>query len=383
MLILLDGKNGNGKSLFSMFLMVPRLVHGNKTVATNQEELRLDELNAFCQEIAKRADVPPPDLHTKLIQIDKDQSPQYYRFRAHGLLLPAFPEINDDGKRIRYDEFLTLAKDYFKPVKEQQARDLPPGVCYFLDEAQDYFNSREWASSGRMVSWHITKHRHLDDDIIWMTPACEELDAGIKRKVHEWYRLVNMRRMKWKGFRMPGQFEARLYYSEPKPGAEPVEVRKFTLGQGYENLYYTRGALGAKAGAETEHKIRALPFPALIAGLAVAGILLMAGIIALPRLIGSGMHAMLAGIHRGIDTSLPQGSPAPKGHPIPARASKALTSEKSAPHGPSYDGIMGTTSETKVHLRGGRWTPAVGISTNGLAILADGTVVPPAAELSK
>jgi len=96
MLYFVDGKNGNGKSLFSMRRIVLMLEATQKTIVTNQDEIKLDEMNEFLAKRAIRRGVAPPDLHDRLVIIKKEDTPEYYRFRAGGLVLPQFNELDPD-----------------------------------------------------------------------------------------------------------------------------------------------------------------------------------------------------------------------------------------------------------------------------------------------
>jgi hypothetical protein len=307
MLYFVDGKNGSGKSLFAMHRIVMMLECSEKTIITNMEEIVLPELNEFLHKRAAARGVPAPDLDERLVIIRKDETPEYFRYRSGGLVLPKMIETDDMGKRIKVSEFRDSMKEYFKPVGASDETRV--GVCYFLDEVQDYFGAREWATNGRAVAWHVSKHRHLDDDIYWMTPCFEEVDAQLKRKAHQWFRLQNQYRMKWKGFRMPGGFKAFLYYGEPRPGVEPSETISFKLGDGYEKTYLTTNALGVRGKPETKPPGWAPPFWLLVCGLCAAVCLAAVVLWSIPKLVGHGLghaiKAMNAGIHHEIDKSSP------------------------------------------------------------------------------
>jgi len=316
MLYFVDGKNGNGKSLFSMRRIVLMLEATQKTIVTNQDEIKLDEMNEFLAKRAIRRGVPPPDLHDRLVIIKKEDTPEYYRFRAGGLVLPQFNELDPEtGKKIRVDEFREAAKNYFMPVKDQEREE--KGVVYFLDEAQDYFGARDYMSNGRMTSWHIGKHRHLNDDVYWMTPCYEEVDAALRRKCHQWFRLVNMHRLKFKGFKAPGGFKAFVYYSEPRPGQEPSETISFDLGEGYENLYETTNALGVRGKPETKPPGWAPPFWSMVVAgclLVVAGFFVLRNI---PKLVGMGIGHSLSSMNAGMLGSMAHSNLGPV-HPVTA-----------------------------------------------------------------
>ena len=290
MLYFVDGKNGSGKSLFAMHKIVESLEHTRKTVVTNMDEIKLPELNDLLHRRAKESGEDAPDLHGRLLIIQKADTPEYYRYRSNGIVLPPVKEEDDYGKRIKLSEFRDSMKDYFKPVGES------PGVIYFLDEVQDYFNAREWANTGRAVMWHVGKHRHLDDDIYWMTPASEEVETTLRRKAHKWYRLQNRYRVKFKGFKVPGKFIWQEFYGIPGPSSVVESSGSFKLDpkDGFASTYKTTGALGVGTGKpETSGLAKGPPFFVMI-GLIGAGMLVFfCGMLYVPKLVGKAIgHSM-------------------------------------------------------------------------------------------
>lgn len=315
MLYMFDGKNGNGKSLGLTREIGLRLEQTAKTVCTNMEELKLPELNHFLHERAAKRGEDPPDLDRRLIVIPKDKTQQYFRYRSGGLILPEVIELDEREKRIPMEEFRSQMVDYFKPIG--QSEETRRGVIYFLDEAQDYFGSRETMENGRSMFWHVSKHRHLDDDIFWATPAYEELDVRIRRKIHRWHRLVNCYNLKLKGFRAPGGFKQYVFYSEPRPGQEHSEVISYALGEGWENCYETTNALGVRGKPETRPPGWAPPFWMLITGLAAAVALGAFVLWSLPKIVGHGIGHVMGGLNSSMLHEIAKNNPVPNSTPAP------------------------------------------------------------------
>jgi len=378
MLYFVDGKNGSGKSLFAVIRMVLMLEFSRKLIVTNMEELKLPDLNEFLAKRAARRGECPPNLDERLLIIRKEETPQYFRFRSGGLVLPPVKETDEMGKRIKHHEFLEMMRDYFLPVG--QAEETKVGVCYFLDEVQDYFGAREWAETGRAVAWHVGKHRHLDDDVYWMTPCSEEVDAQLRRKCHEWFRLMNCYRMKIKGFRMPGGFKAHHFYSEPRPGVEATEVISFKLGDGYENCYETTNALGVRGKPETKPPGYAPPFWMMVAGLCAAVVIGAVALWSLPKVVGHGLGHVMGSLNAGMLHGMAHNNPVPASTPGQLLPSIPATLRDDQVPKRYYCGLMNTGTAIEVCAAdSGEWLRVVRVLPGGLKIVVveDGSMLYP------
>ena len=63
--------------------------------------------------------------------------------------------------------------------------DLPENSLVVIDEAQNYFSSRDFKEgfSADLIPF-LTKHRHLGIDIVWITQSVESVDITFRRNTH-------------------------------------------------------------------------------------------------------------------------------------------------------------------------------------------------------
>lgn len=68
--------------------------------------------------------------------------------------------------------------------------DLPINALVIIDEAQNYFSSRDFKEgfSNDLIPW-LTKHRHLGNDVVWITQNIESVDITFRRNTHLTYAL--------------------------------------------------------------------------------------------------------------------------------------------------------------------------------------------------
>lgn len=71
--------------------------------------------------------------------------------------------------------------------------DLPQNALVIIDEAQNYFSSRDFKEgfSADLIPW-LTKHRHLGNDVVWITQSMESVDITFRRNTHLTYALKRM-----------------------------------------------------------------------------------------------------------------------------------------------------------------------------------------------
>lgn len=68
--------------------------------------------------------------------------------------------------------------------------DLPLNSLVVIDEAQNYFSSRDFKEgfSADLIPW-LTKHRHLGINVVWITQNVESVDITFRRNTHMTYAL--------------------------------------------------------------------------------------------------------------------------------------------------------------------------------------------------
>lgn len=87
-----------------------------------------------------------------------------------------------------YDDDGTWHEDRDKIRKFYE--DLPINALVIIDEAQNYFSSRDFKEgfSADLIPW-LTKHRHLGNDVVWITQNVESVDITFRRNTHLTYAL--------------------------------------------------------------------------------------------------------------------------------------------------------------------------------------------------
>lgn len=87
-----------------------------------------------------------------------------------------------------YDQDGTWHEDRDKIRKFYE--DLPINALVIIDEAQNYFSSRDFKEqfSSDLIPW-LTKHRHLGNDVVWITQNIESVDITFRRNTHLTYAL--------------------------------------------------------------------------------------------------------------------------------------------------------------------------------------------------
>lgn len=317
------GKTGGGKTLTLVEQLIQTLLHTERTVATNLEELLIPRLNEYLQERQdeqKRKHparpVHPVDLSRRLVVIPKAETRHFYRYRSGGLVLPPFQEADANGKKIPLDEFNAKIEPYFLPIWNTPQTLV--GVDYFLSECHRYFPAREFQQFGRVVNFWATQNRHFDDNAWLESQFPAQIDSNFRELAVEWYHVRNRGNEVFGRFRQRAGIQWRMYYDLPRrdnvqpddDGEKQIDVK------GVASCYKTRGAVSsamADSSTETKPKNNKLPFwvfPALVfAGIILIGI----GIMYVPVLARKGVSAAVGSMANatagGVEDALASSAP--------------------------------------------------------------------------
>lgn len=155
------GKPGGGKSMFGTHLLVRDLVQTKRTVVTNIP-LNIGNLNRYIQMKFPDADV---DIHERVIMLEHADVFEFYRIRSGGLILPASPDKvrEERAPKMKKEEFVNVMQEHFLKLTLKDEYKVP--CSYHIDEAHTYFDAREWADTGRGLTYYCSQHRHLHDEI--------------------------------------------------------------------------------------------------------------------------------------------------------------------------------------------------------------------------
>jgi len=312
------GLPGGGKTYFAVSKLVDLLRSDPRPIVANMEELDLANLNVYLQ---KLDGIDAPALLEKLIVIPKTDTFHFYRYRSGGLVLDMPPEKDNFGKKIDRETYLKKMVSYFDPVVHDPK--FASGVIYFIDETHEYFNAREWGEMGRSALYYLSKHRHLHDEVYFITQAPEQVEATLKRLCNEFHCVKNHYRESFGMFKKPPEFVRSSYYSLPGPSSKPFETGSFKLDpKGIGSCYRTTGALGSKTGkAEPPVNSKKLPFWALPVGVCCFIVLIGCGIALMPAAIEKGVSvgvgSVMSATSKGIKSGMPQTSQTPgPGHEV-------------------------------------------------------------------
>lgn len=276
MVIAVTGLPRNGKTLSVVDMMIRTLRFTERMAVTTCQELKLDRLNAYLQEVDPDKVI---DLDKRLKVLTKQEAFTFFRHRSGGLVLPPPPEMRGDRK-IRAEEFVEEMRDYFLPLTTNPDWAVP--CDYYITEAHDYFNADEWQQRGRAIQFYVSKHAHLHDNVIFETQWPGQLDNKFRKLVQENHDVVNRSLQRLGVFRRREGFSRYVYFKMKESETQkPLYVVDFKLDvAGVASCYHTTGALGLlHQGPEDSgaHKVRGLPWWSLWAGgvLACLGIFLV------------------------------------------------------------------------------------------------------------
>ncbi|MCX6972256.1 MAG: hypothetical protein NTV93_19185 [Verrucomicrobia bacterium] len=219
----ISGRPGGGKSLYSVKLLLRELFETERPIVTNLP-LRLENIVKYCL-AHDRDDI---DVYSRIQILPDDDVPEFWRFRGNGVepLPVCSNEQYKKGERPAFDSVL------------------PGGVCYFIDEVHDFLNSRNWQKTGDGCLYYISKHRHLGDDVFWITQAVKNVDSQFRSVTQDYTYCRNYAKEKYRGFTKGKYFTASTYlepltWAQLHLNGDYQESEKFTLDKEIANCYWT------------------------------------------------------------------------------------------------------------------------------------------------
>ena len=217
----ISGRPGGGKSYYAVKLLLRELLESERSIVTNLP-LRLDNILKYCLN-HKRDDI---DVYSRIQILEDDQVPEFWRYRGNAVEpLPACS--NEDWKAGRIPAF-----DQVKAP-----------VCYFLDEVHDFLNSRNWRKTGDACLFYISKHRHLGDDVFWITQAVKNVDSQFRSVTQDYTYCRNYAKERFRGF-SKGKYFTAVTFLEPismsaTSQADPQTQEKYVMEKEIGDCYYT------------------------------------------------------------------------------------------------------------------------------------------------
>lgn len=219
----ISGRPGGGKSFFAVKLLLRELFDTSRPIVTNLP-LRLDNILKYCLSRG-RDDI---DVYSRIQILDDSNVVEFWRYRGNGVEL--LPSLSNE-------EYKAGKRPAFELVQ-------PGGVCYFLDEVHDFLNARNWQKTGDAILYYITKHRHLGDDVWWITQAVKNVDSQFRSVTQDYTYCRNFAKEKYRGFVKGKYFTATTFlqpltWDQLRLNPDFQSQEKFTMDPEIASCYYT------------------------------------------------------------------------------------------------------------------------------------------------
>ncbi|HWA10504.1 MAG TPA: zonular occludens toxin domain-containing protein [Opitutaceae bacterium] len=268
----ISGKPGGGKSFYSVKLIVDELIHGHRTIVTN-EALKLDRLQEYLHQLGHRVQVSE-----RVYLMSKEEVTTFYLRRSTELLLTV-PAANAQGH---------VFMDWSSSQDDDKAAG---GVFYLIAEAHNFFHpqfTKEFTPAHPMFQW-ASQHRKLKDRCFFQTQSIENVHVAVRRLAQSFHYIRNFRKETYRGFRRGDGFHRTTYLKFPVTETSvPVDEDDFRLDvQGLATCYETAGGVGVagKGVADGGHKKKGLNIRWLWVAAGVGILVLVLLLFILPRLL--------------------------------------------------------------------------------------------------
>jgi len=159
MIEIISGKPGGGKSLLATRRIIQELKTGRRIVATNVP-LVLPNCAAFLDR-----ELPSfkfLHLTDKIHLLDEKKVKEFY--------------LDRPGWEVKSERD---AKGRVKNVS-WEAKFSNDGILYVIDEAHCFFNAHDWQEGGEGIRSYISQHRHLGDDVVFVTQHPDKLSKQLR-----------------------------------------------------------------------------------------------------------------------------------------------------------------------------------------------------------
>lgn len=290
MITFITGMPGDGKTLYSVRQLLEDLIEREVFIVTNIP-LIIPEVIKY---VSKRRDdiekkqgieLVPFNVDERLKVIPDEEVYEFYRHRSGGLVLDWSPDkgTGEDGKkRIPREQFNAAMKEQFLRMNERPDYQSP--VHYYIDETHDFFDSREWSACGRSIVFFGSKHRHLHDNIYFITQVMENVEGRLTKLTSETHKVRNFLRRNVGPIKMRPVFKLQMFYGRDT-NKKSFNTKEYPLDPaGVAACYKTVGALGVHSKPEQLANKGWLPWwVMIIIGVLIVGAI-FGGIFGLPYL---------------------------------------------------------------------------------------------------
>lgn len=240
MINFVTGKPGGGKSLFSVRMIVDELRCTSRNIATNVALKMPDLLDYLNRKYGQTF-----NAIGRVRILTNSECLAFWRFPALGIDCNERVTVGElDGKKMIRPDFSPRAGH--------------PGTLFLIDEIHEFFASRQWATTGQDALFYCSQHRKLQDDLICISQAMDNVEKQFRSVAQDFTILRNMGLEMIGGFRLPKKFLRRTYLDKPTPGATPSETAVMSYDiEGLMSCYDTAAGVGILGrDADKKHQRR-------------------------------------------------------------------------------------------------------------------------------
>lgn len=330
MIHFLSGKPGGGKGLVAMTEIIRELTTGSRVILTDLPV----RLHPWLRRVKSKSPWIPgstdrfqPELgllgylqekygktfeaEKRLRVIDDTEAKEFFLHRMQVATAEwiKMPHIRDDKGRV-----------------ESFSTEIPThGTLILMDECWRTFPAREWAKTGPGVIYYAAQHRHLGDEVFFICQHTKQVECALRDLAQDFWVTKNHSKLRIGFFRQPSIFTVNVY--EKVNALTAMETRMFRIDKrGVGGCYDTAAGTGLVGGnaADLNEKPLGVPFPLLVAGIAVIMLLLWQS----PNLMGMAARKVFTKTDRAAATAV---TPPKASTLVPAEQSKPVVLDKVEP----------------------------------------------------
>ena len=141
-----------------------------------------------------------------------------------------------------------------KSITPETMFDIEPGSFVVLDEAQNWFGSRNWAQLGNKYMEFFSQTRKKEYTLLWLSQDVSSVDKTIRDRTH----LIHELTSRWKAlFGKPLYFKVMTYYGAKNLGKEKHHAgsRYLRFNLALASSYDTHEVVKSRL-EDNAHKIR-------------------------------------------------------------------------------------------------------------------------------
>lgn len=341
------GLPGGGKSYATLQdEVIEELRYGKRYVAFDYA-IDLAELNAYFQENNLRCpDGQFPDIMARCHLLTEKEAREFWRYPMPKVVVPNKLEAKE-----------TLP-DYGQWNDENPLTPGGVGTLYVIDEAHLKFDARAWKQTGAGLTFYMSQHRKLNDEVIMITQHLSQLESRVRNITERFIECNNnTNRRIFTIFRRNSKLVQEWRYKCPPA---PVDRKiEYHLDPKLARCYRTMAGHGV-AGRNVPEKRRMKGIPVYwIALPIVLGVYVMSE---MPGYVGK----KLSGMVREIGDP-PKANPAPEAPQMRQERPETTTQRPPATANPAPDPVRPVDSRARLKVAG--WIYRAGkfnvLMTNG------------------